>query len=36
MDVDAYLARLGVAWPAAADLATLRHLQERHLAAVPF
>jgi N-hydroxyarylamine O-acetyltransferase len=36
MDVDAYLARLGVAWPAAADLATLRHLQERHLATVPF
>lgn len=36
MDVDAYLARLGVAWPAAADLATLRHLQERHLAAIPF
>ncbi|MFJ1760162.1 arylamine N-acetyltransferase [Amycolatopsis sp. NPDC088138] len=36
MDVDAYLARLGVAWPAAADLATLRTLQERHLAAVPF
>ncbi len=36
MDVDAYLARLGVAWPAAADLAILRHLQERHLATVPF
>jgi N-hydroxyarylamine O-acetyltransferase len=36
MDVDAYLTRLGVAWPAAADLATLRHLQERHLATVPF
>src|SRR5690242_11442785 len=36
MDVDAYLDRLGVAWPAAPDLATLRHLQERHLAAVPF
>lgn len=36
MDVDAYLARLGVAWPAAADLATLRHLQERHLATIPF
>ncbi|WP_410669922.1 arylamine N-acetyltransferase family protein [Amycolatopsis sp. cmx-4-68] len=36
MDVDAYLDRLGVGWPAAADLATLRHLQERHLAAVPF
>ncbi|MEU8638182.1 arylamine N-acetyltransferase [Amycolatopsis sp. NPDC048633] len=36
MDVDAYLARLGVAWPAAADLATVRHLQERHLAVVPF
>lgn len=36
MDVDAYLNRLGVTRPAAADLATLRHLQERHLAAVPF
>jgi N-hydroxyarylamine O-acetyltransferase len=36
MDVGAYLARLGVEWPAAADPATLRHLQERHLAAVPF
>ncbi|MFB9685791.1 arylamine N-acetyltransferase family protein [Amycolatopsis plumensis] len=36
MDIDAYLARLGVARPAAPDLATLRHLQERHLAAVPF
>lgn len=36
MDVDAYLNRLGVARPAAADLATLRHLQERHLATVPF
>ncbi|SFW62118.1 arylamine N-acetyltransferase family protein [Amycolatopsis australiensis] len=36
MDVDAYLDRLGVARPAAADLATLRHLQERHLATVPF
>jgi N-hydroxyarylamine O-acetyltransferase len=36
MDVDAYLDRLGVGRPAAADLATLRHLQERHLAAVPF
>lgn len=36
MDVDEYLTRLGVARPAAADLATLRHLQERHLAAVPF
>ncbi|MFT7866621.1 MULTISPECIES: arylamine N-acetyltransferase family protein [Amycolatopsis] len=36
MDIDAYLDRLGVARPAAPDLATLRHLQERHLAAVPF
>ncbi|MGW4520341.1 arylamine N-acetyltransferase family protein [Amycolatopsis sp. NPDC004378] len=36
MDVDAYLDRLGVRRPAAADLATLRHLQERHLATVPF
>ncbi|WP_410595205.1 arylamine N-acetyltransferase family protein [Amycolatopsis sp. lyj-23] len=36
MDIDAYLARTGVARPAAPDLATLRHLQERHLAAVPF
>ncbi|QKV77897.1 arylamine N-acetyltransferase [Amycolatopsis sp. Hca4] len=36
MDIDAYLDRLGVACPAAPDLATLRHLQERHLAAVPF
>jgi N-hydroxyarylamine O-acetyltransferase len=36
MDVDAYLGRLGVDRPAAADLATLRRLQERHLAAVPF
>ncbi|MCR6484247.1 arylamine N-acetyltransferase [Amycolatopsis sp. OK19-0408] len=36
MDVDAYLARLGVDRPAAADLATLRLLQERHLLAVPF
>jgi N-hydroxyarylamine O-acetyltransferase len=36
MDVDAYLDRLGVGWPAAADLATLRLLQERHLTAVPF
>jgi N-hydroxyarylamine O-acetyltransferase len=36
MDVDAYLDRLGVEWPAAADLATLRRLQERHLATVPF
>jgi N-hydroxyarylamine O-acetyltransferase len=36
MDIDAYLDRLGVARPAAPDLATLRHLQERHLSAVPF
>jgi N-hydroxyarylamine O-acetyltransferase len=36
MDVDAYLDRLGVEWPAAADLATLRHLQERHVATVAF
>ena len=36
MDIDAYLDRLGVARPASPDLATLRHLQERHLAAVPF
>jgi len=36
MDVDAYLNRLAVARPAAADLEALRHLQERHLAAVPF
>ncbi|MEV6830196.1 arylamine N-acetyltransferase [Amycolatopsis sp. NPDC051102] len=36
MDIDAYLDRLGVARPAAPDLATLLHLQERHLAAVPF
>ncbi|EOD66789.1 arylamine N-acetyltransferase family protein [Amycolatopsis vancoresmycina] len=36
MDIDAYLDRLGVARPAAPDLATLRLLQERHLAAVPF
>lgn len=36
MDVDAYLGRLGLDRPAAADLATLRRLQERHLTAVPF
>jgi N-hydroxyarylamine O-acetyltransferase len=36
MDVDEYLARLGVGRPAVADLASLRHLQERHLTAVPF
>ncbi|UOX88087.1 arylamine N-acetyltransferase [Amycolatopsis sp. FBCC-B4732] len=36
MDVDAYLDRLGVRRPAAADLATLRHLQEHHLSTVPF
>ncbi len=36
MDVDAYLDRLGVARPATPDLATLRHLQEHHLTAVPF
>jgi N-hydroxyarylamine O-acetyltransferase len=36
MDIDAYLDRLGVGRPAAPDLATLRHLQERHLSAVPF
>ena len=35
MDVDAYLARLGIDRPAA-DLAGLRRLQEAHLAAVPF
>lgn len=36
MDIDAYLDRLGTARPAAPDLATLRHLQERHLSTVPF
>jgi N-hydroxyarylamine O-acetyltransferase len=36
MNVDEYLARLNAERPAAADLATLRHLQERHLASVPF
>ncbi|MBB4688014.1 arylamine N-acetyltransferase family protein [Amycolatopsis jiangsuensis] len=36
MDVDAYLARLDLPVPAAADLAALRVLQERHLARVPF
>ncbi|WP_326566530.1 arylamine N-acetyltransferase [Amycolatopsis rhabdoformis] len=36
MDVDAYLARLDLALPAEADLATLRQLQERHLERVPF
>jgi N-hydroxyarylamine O-acetyltransferase len=36
MDIDAYLDRLGVVRPAAPDLATLRHLQAHHLAAVPF
>ena len=36
MDVDAYLARLDLPVPAAADLAALRLLQERHLLHVPF
>ncbi|GAA3555013.1 arylamine N-acetyltransferase [Amycolatopsis ultiminotia] len=36
MDVDAYLARLDLPVPGAADLAALRVLQERHLARVPF
>jgi len=36
MDVDAYLARLDLPVPAAADLAALRLLQERHLRHVPF
>ncbi|WP_327003357.1 arylamine N-acetyltransferase [Dactylosporangium sp. NBC_01737] len=34
--VDAYLDRIGVPRPAAADLATLRTLQRAHLATVPF
>jgi len=34
--VDAYLDRIGVPRPAAADLATLRVLQRAHLATVPF
>jgi N-hydroxyarylamine O-acetyltransferase len=34
--VDAYLERIGVPRPAAADLATLRVLQRAHLGAVPF
>ncbi|HWD02332.1 MAG TPA: arylamine N-acetyltransferase [Amycolatopsis sp.] len=36
MDVDAYLARLGLGLPAAADLSALRRLQERHLERIPF
>ncbi|WP_328604653.1 arylamine N-acetyltransferase [Amycolatopsis sp. NBC_00345] len=36
MDVDAYLARLDLALPVAADLAALRVLQARHLERVPF
>ncbi|MFJ4104516.1 arylamine N-acetyltransferase family protein [Amycolatopsis japonica] len=36
MDVAAYLDRLGLDRPAAADVAALRTLQERHLAVVPF
>ncbi|MEV7553982.1 arylamine N-acetyltransferase [Amycolatopsis sp. NPDC089917] len=36
MDVAAYLDRLGLDRPAAADVAALRVLQERHLAVVPF
>ncbi|PKV93780.1 N-hydroxyarylamine O-acetyltransferase [Amycolatopsis echigonensis] len=36
MDVDAYLARLDLPVPAAADLTALRVLQERHLMHVPF
>ncbi|MFD5092208.1 arylamine N-acetyltransferase [Amycolatopsis thailandensis] len=36
MDVAAYLDRLGLDRPAAVDVATLRMVQERHLAVVPF
>jgi N-hydroxyarylamine O-acetyltransferase len=36
MDPDAYLHRIGASRPAAATLETLRDLQERHLATVPF
>lgn len=36
MDVDRYLRRIGSGPVAAADLATLRHLQHAHLHAVPF
>lgn len=36
MDPDAYLHRIGARRPAAATLETLRELQERHLATVPF
>jgi N-hydroxyarylamine O-acetyltransferase len=36
IDVDGYLARLGVAWAGVPDLAALRQLQEAHLRAVPF
>ncbi|MEC3981150.1 arylamine N-acetyltransferase family protein [Amycolatopsis sp. H20-H5] len=36
MDLDAYLDRLGLDRPAAADAATLRRLQKRHLDVVPF
>jgi N-hydroxyarylamine O-acetyltransferase len=35
-ELDAYLARIGVARPARADAAALRELQLRHLLAVPF
>ena len=35
-EVDAYLARMGVARPARADAAALRELQLRHLLSVPF
>jgi N-hydroxyarylamine O-acetyltransferase len=36
MDPGIYLARIGAALPAAADLATLAELQRRHLLTVPF
>jgi N-hydroxyarylamine O-acetyltransferase len=36
VQVDAYLARIGMARPARADAAALRELQMRHLLAVPF
>ncbi|MGI8312567.1 arylamine N-acetyltransferase family protein [Saccharopolyspora hattusasensis] len=34
--VDAYLARIGADRPERPDLATLRHLQERHVLSIPF
>ncbi|MFD9962008.1 arylamine N-acetyltransferase [Amycolatopsis sp. NPDC058986] len=36
MDIDAYLARIGVTRPVGTDASALRRLQEHHLAAVPF